>query len=104
LRNIASQALVLLSEGALPPPPEQLIRRNLQSVSATALAGTLFDSVIASVIAWRVVTSRDGNESGGRRGCPISLQISVDRNGWQVASAVDFRLADEQGGKIWNTI
>ena len=48
---------------------------------------------------WRVVTSGDGNESGGRRGCPISLQISVDRNGWQVASAVDFRLADEQGGR-----
>jgi hypothetical protein len=84
----------------LPPPPEQLIRRNLQSVSATALAGTLFDSVIV----WRVVTSRDGNESGGRRGCPISLQISVDRNGWQVASAVDFRLADEQGGKIRDAI
>jgi len=74
----------------LPPSPEQLIRRNLQSVSATALAGTLFDSAIV----WCVVTSRDGNESGGGRGCPISLQI--DRNGWQIASAVDFRLADEQ--------
>ena len=84
----------------MPPSPEQLIWRNLQSVSATALAGALFDSVIV----WRVVTSRDGNESGGRRGCPISLQISVDRNGWQVASAVDFRLADEQGGKIRDAI
>ena len=84
----------------MPLPPEQLIRRNLQSVSATALAGTLFDSVIV----WRVVTSRDGNESGGRRGCPISLRISVGRKGWQMVLAVDFRSAAEQGGKIRDTI
>jgi hypothetical protein len=34
------------------------------------------------------------------KGSPISLQISVDRNGWQAASAVDFLVADEQGRTV----
>ena len=72
-----------------------------KTIIVAALAGALFDSVIV----WRGVTSRDGNESAGRRGRPISLRISVGRNGWQVASAADFRSADEQrGGKIRDTI
>jgi hypothetical protein len=42
LGNIGRSTLVLSSEGALPRSSEQLIRRNLQGVSATAPAETPF--------------------------------------------------------------
>lgn len=34
------------------------------------------------------------------KGSPISLQISVDWNGWRAASAVDFLVADERGRTV----